>query len=99
MQIDGHLTIRREAFHGFPLPHRGVTSNVAFDLGRKDKEAAVDPAAVTNRLFLEPSHSPALNANGAIAARRLRGRNRGQTPLFTMQAQCGTYIHVTNSVP
>ena len=55
--IGGQLTLACEALERLLLPHGVIAGNVVEHGGGEDEEAAVDPAAVANGLFLK-RHPP-----------------------------------------
>ena len=98
MEIDAELVFRREPLHRLPFPDRRVILDIAADQRRQDEEAAIDPAAIAHRLFLEPSHAIAQVLDRSEAARRL-GRGHGGEPSFlAMQIDRGAHVDVANSI-
>ena len=61
MEIDAELAVRGEPFHRLAFPDGRIALDIVADLGRQHEEAAVDPAAVAERLFLEPGDPIALD--------------------------------------
>src|SRR5690606_28959113 len=74
MSISFELTLLGQGLEGRPFPRRGIAVDGVDDLGREDKIPAVDPAAITLRLFDEAANGSAVHVEGAIAPRRLYRR-------------------------
>src|SRR5687767_2538331 len=71
MLVGAQLALAREALQRRRFPAGGVTLDVVDDRGLEHEEAAVDPAAVAHRLFLEAGHLGAVHAERAEASRGL----------------------------
>src|SRR5712671_4012884 len=95
---DAELASRCEVGHRLFFPHRCIALDVITYLGRQDKEAAVDPAAVAAWLFLKAGDAIALMVDCAIAAGRLRSGDSGEAPLAPVKGDALCYINIGNTI-
>src|SRR5271166_5510124 len=98
MVVHRQLAIVREPLERLPLPHRVVAVDVVADLRVEHEKAAVDPAAVADRLLPKAEHARAVRLERPEPARRLRRGDGGEAPLPLMQRDRRLHVDVADAV-
>ena len=93
-----HFAVLRQFLHGFALPNGCITLDVIANLGGQDEKAAIDPAAVAHRFFLEAVDLGAVEHQRAKAPRGLNGGNGGQPTMLLMKRQRRRDIDIAHTI-
>ena len=88
-----------QALHRLLLKHPAFIMNLTEDGGRKNKEAAVNPAAFALWLFLEVANGGAVDVQAAEPCRRLHGSYRHGFAVLRVKGDRRGNIHVAQAVP
>src|SRR6185503_11729345 len=93
------LVVFGHANEWFRFPGSVVALNVIESGLLQDEKSAVDPGAVTVRLFLKPDHSRVFDEHRTIPARGLYRGKRPHTAMPTVEAQQVGHIEIRKTVP
>ncbi len=81
------------------LPDGRVSVDVAVDLWRKNKKAAVDEATLAFRLFRKSDDAVSIEFENAETAGRIDRGNSRKTTMFTMETDRLRDVHIGNAIP
>ena len=98
--VEAHrkLPLLGQPLQRLALPDRVIAGDIGADLGARDEEAAIDPAAIAHRLLGEARHPRAVMADGAEAAGRLHRRHGAEPALVAMEIDQATHVDIGDAV-
>ena len=98
MKVGLDLLLGGEFLDWAALECSAFVGDFADDRRRKDKEAAVDPAAFALRLLLKGSDLGSFEAEAAEPGSGVNGRDRGQLPVALVEGDRSRDVHIANPV-
>ena len=93
-----HLALGSEALDRLALKSRALVRNLADHRRRQNKEATVNPATFTLRLFLKPRDAGPVKAQSAETGSRSNGGNGGLFAVVFVEGDFSCDVDVANTV-